>query len=232
MAYADSTIVGGGIIDNVWSYTSANGGTLTAGTAAYPVRVVVINGQLQLTQTVANEAQIVASGGSLTGSNASTFWSYAGTWNTSGVPTALKVAITNTASNAASLLMNLLAGAGGATSQFSVSVSGGVTAAGSILAVGALQAGASQRIRWTGTSVFLETANGKINLMTNAETAGVCFNVTTDAVLQLRTRADAAFATLDCLGLKASGAAGASGTGTVISAITVVNGIVTAITVA
>ena len=37
MAYADTTIVGGGIIDNVFSYSTANGGTLTCGTPAYPV---------------------------------------------------------------------------------------------------------------------------------------------------------------------------------------------------
>jgi hypothetical protein len=41
----------------------------------------------------------------------------AGTWNTSGTPTAIKLNVTNTASNAASLLMDLQVGG---TSQFKV----------------------------------------------------------------------------------------------------------------
>lgn len=45
-------------------------------------------------------------GQSLTGSNASTMLNLAGTWNTSGTPTAIKLNVTDTASNASSLLQD------------------------------------------------------------------------------------------------------------------------------
>jgi hypothetical protein len=52
----------------------------------------------------------------------------AGTWNTSGTPTLIKANVTDTASNAASLLMDLQTNTGGApTSRFSVSKGGNVT---------------------------------------------------------------------------------------------------------
>lgn len=53
-----------------------------------------------------NAVGISFTGQSLTGSNASTMLNLAGTWNTSGTPTALKVNITDTASNASSLLQD------------------------------------------------------------------------------------------------------------------------------
>jgi len=65
------------------------------------------------TQTItpaANTSALVSSGGSLTGSNAQSLIDLAGTWNTTGTPTAFKVNVTDTASNAASLLMDLQAG--------------------------------------------------------------------------------------------------------------------------
>jgi len=61
---------------------------------------------------------------SLTGSAATTSLNVAQTWNTSGTPTAVKLNVTDTASNAASLLMDLQVGG---TSKFSVDKSGKVT---------------------------------------------------------------------------------------------------------
>ena len=78
----------------------------------------------------------------------------------------------------------------------------------------------------TGT-VIRGVGNGTTNLTNNAETAGIGIDVATDAVLKVRTRAQTGYATLDCLGLKASGAAGFNGTVTPVNTITVVNGIVT-----
>lgn len=69
----------------------------------------------------ANAEALTVSGGSLTGSNASSFVSVTGTWNTSGTPSAIKATITDTASNAASLLLDL--GTASAR-QFQVSKSG------------------------------------------------------------------------------------------------------------
>ena len=65
----------------------------------------------------ANTAIITVSNYSLTGSNADSMFDLAGTWNTSGTPTALKLNMTDTASNAASLLMDLQVGS---VSKFSI----------------------------------------------------------------------------------------------------------------
>ena len=61
------------------------------------------------------------SGAALSGSNASSFISLAGIWNTTGTPTAIFANITDTASNAASLLMELQVGG---TRKFSVDKAG------------------------------------------------------------------------------------------------------------
>lgn len=55
----------------------------------------------------ANTTPFTASGYSLTGANAQSFFDLSGTWNTSGTPTAFKLNVTDTASNASSLLMDL-----------------------------------------------------------------------------------------------------------------------------
>ena len=65
------------------------------------------------TQTVtpaANTNALAVSGYSLTGSNASALLNLAGTWNTSGTPSAILCNITDTASNASSLLLQLQTG--------------------------------------------------------------------------------------------------------------------------
>lgn len=65
------------------------------------------------TQTITPEVNtnaLAVTGYSLTGSNASSLIDLAGTWNTSGTPTALKLNVTDTASNASSLLMDLQVG--------------------------------------------------------------------------------------------------------------------------
>jgi len=60
-----------------------------------------------ITQGTANAGIIASTGYSLTGSNATSMLDLAGTWNTSGTPTAIKINITDTASNAASLLLDV-----------------------------------------------------------------------------------------------------------------------------
>jgi len=73
----------------------------------------------------ANTVGIGATGYSLTGSASASFMDLAGTWNTSGTPTAIKLNITNTASNGASLLMDLQTTVSGVTtSRFRVGTSG------------------------------------------------------------------------------------------------------------
>jgi len=60
-----------------------------------------------ITQAAANAGILASTGYSLTGSNATGMIDLAGTWNTTGTPTAIKLNITDTASNAASLFVAL-----------------------------------------------------------------------------------------------------------------------------
>lgn len=66
---------------------------------------------LTVTTATANEGVLASTGYSLTGSDATSMVDLAGTWNTSGTPTAIKLRITNTASNGSSKLMDLGVGA-------------------------------------------------------------------------------------------------------------------------
>ena len=63
-----------------------------------------------ITVAAANTSALTSTGYSLTGSDATSMVDLAGTWNTTGTPTALKLNVTNTASNAASLLMDIQLG--------------------------------------------------------------------------------------------------------------------------
>jgi hypothetical protein len=78
---------------------------------------------------IANTAGVGVTGYSLTGSNASSGFSLTGTWNTTGAPAALNIAITNTASGASSRLIK--AAVGGST-VFDVGVAGNTYAAGKL----------------------------------------------------------------------------------------------------
>ncbi len=64
--------------------------------------------------------------------------------------------------------------------------------------------------------------------MNGAQTAGVGLDVATDTILKIRTTAQTGYATIDCLGYKASGVAGANFGPSAVASLTVVNGIVTA----
>jgi hypothetical protein len=76
--------------------------------------------------SAANSTSISVTGYSLTGANAQSMLALAGTWNTTGSPVGIRLAITDTASNAASKMLELIGGAGGATSLFSVNKAGQV----------------------------------------------------------------------------------------------------------
>lgn len=93
-------------------YLQLTGGTMT--------------GQLAIAQATANTSVLTSTGYSLTGSNAQSLIDVAGTWNTTGTPTLIKANVTDTASNAASLLMDLQVGG---SSQFNVSKVGAVVIA-------------------------------------------------------------------------------------------------------
>lgn len=86
-----------------------------------------MTGRLIITQATANTSILTSTGYSLTGANAQNMLDFAGTWNTSGNPSALKIAITNTASGATAKFLELLAGAGGVTSILNIDLTGRMT---------------------------------------------------------------------------------------------------------
>lgn len=90
----------------------------------------------------------------LTGSAATSGLSVTQTWNTTGTPTALKLDVTDTASNASSLLMDLRVGG---VSQFSVSKAGAgifstaVEAGGTTLSSGGITLNNARSVNFAGT---------------------------------------------------------------------------------
>jgi hypothetical protein len=84
------------------------------------------------------------------------------TWNTTGAPTAIKLNVTNTASNAASLLMDLQVGG---TTQFKVAPNGTVTA-GSIV----INTGSSSISRPSGGIIF----NNVVGIRNDSTTGLLC----------------------------------------------------------
>jgi hypothetical protein len=132
-----------------------------------------------------NTAAIASTGYSLTGSNATSAIDLAGTWNTSGTPTLIKANVTDTASNANSLLMDLQVGG---VSKLSVSKSSVVRSAGdmTIMAgsgfVGTISVGAGGSnyfsiVGSTGAATFSSslTVNG---LSHGSVTAGITASTT------------------------------------------------------
>lgn len=110
------------------------------------------------TQTItpgANTNALTVSSYSLTGANAQSVLDLAGTWNTSGTPTAIKLNLTDTASNAASLLLDLQVGS---VSKFKVAKSGTMTVDSNAL------------FGWTSRSVLASSADGIITLFNNGGT--------------------------------------------------------------
>lgn len=112
---------------------------------------------------------------------------------------------------------------------FSFPSDGSFTTQGSLTSSSSIAAAAASSIFWTARSKIQSPADGQVNLNNNAVSAGVGFDVATDAILKVRTRAQTAYATIDALAYQVSGVAGVSGTITAASTVTVVNGIITAI---
>lgn len=98
--------------------------TLRAAQSGSSKKLTVNSGLISFLQ---NSSALTMSGYSLTGSQATSLLDMTGTWNTSGAPTALKLNVTDTNSNASSALLDLQVGG---VSQFKVSKAGAVTAVG------------------------------------------------------------------------------------------------------
>ena len=138
-AISSNVISGSGTTNKIPKFTAANaignsnlsddGATVTNGGNLLNVGTLTVAAGSQFNSTAtfspsANSSAIIASGYSLTGNNAQFLVDLSGTWNTTGTPTAFKLNITDTASNASSLLMGLQIGA---ANRFSVTKAGQIT---------------------------------------------------------------------------------------------------------
>lgn len=126
---------------NYMELTSAPSSTrvLTLPDVTDTVAVVGTNNNFSAGQTItpaANSTGFIMSGGSLTGSDAHSFTSVSGTWNTTGVPTALTYNVTNTASGTGSKLFDFQVGGvtkGNLDKSGNLTLAGGFSFAGSSL---------------------------------------------------------------------------------------------------
>lgn len=183
---------------------------------------------LTLVSPSANTTQLTLSGYSLTGSNAAPLVDLAGTWNTSGAPSAITLNITNTASDGAARLIDLRVGG---SPLFYVQVngatyfSGNLTVAG-LFASGDLGAGATRDLYWSGRSLMQSPVNGNIVLKNVAGTdfGLLMFGGTTASFpalkrsttsLLVRLADDSGYGGFDALAYSAGGVAGLSQTKTV-----------------
>lgn len=110
---------------------------------------------------------LTISGYSLTGSQNQSLVSWSGTANTAGSPDIIKLSITNTALGGSANLLNLYAGAAGATSMLSVGPTGSLTIAGNFFMSGSAAAtlGNSTRLSWSGQNVgFVPISSGVLQL--------------------------------------------------------------------
>lgn len=126
--------------------------------------------------TLSGATTVADTVGAGSGSLAGSALSVTQTWNTSGAPTALKLNVTNTASGAAALLMDLQVGG---VSQFSVSKAGAIVIPGNItlntlLAATAARVGSTGQFYWNSRSQIFSPADGQIRL---TDAAGTSFSL-------------------------------------------------------
>lgn len=133
-------------------------GDLTAGTIASDAGLAGL--QLTVTGGASNAVAATIAGGSVTAANTTRTVNVTQTWNTSGVVDgALRVAITDTASGANSLAVNVLGGASATTTLFSVDKDGDGILAGN-LSTGGTSASLAQNAATATTNVGTGTGSG------------------------------------------------------------------------
>lgn len=160
-------------------------------------------------------------GNSLTGSNAQSLVSLAQTWNTTGTPTAVLLNITDTASNASSLVMDLQVGG---VSKFKVRKNGDVTITGGFNCIqnssldgiitrqAALYGGSDA----AGTLILQNSNFNNFNMLKIGGTSSSFPALKrSSAILQVRLADDSAYTTLDAqIRLQGTAPATAGATGT------------------
>lgn len=145
-----------------------------------------------IAQASANAGILASTGYSLTGTNATSMISLEGTWNTTGNPTAFLLNITNTASGAGSLLMDLQASA---ASMFAVNKAGNLTCAGTMQSAGNIQSGGGFNTAFAGGYFKI---NGSF----------VIAGTGADGVAQIHANNGVDFSTLQVLSLKTGAPSG------------------------
>lgn len=151
-----------------------------------------MTGALVITQGTANASVLTSSGHSLTGSNATGMIDLAGTWNTTGTPTAVKLNITDTASNASSLLLDLQVGG---SSKFKVDKAGSLRLNGD-----------SQDTVWRRSDVGMLIFHGQSSNSTGIGAGGYNPGVNLGSLCSVRWTNDSPAASADLI-LKRSAAA-------------------------
>lgn len=191
-----------------------------------------------ITQASANAGIIASTGYSLTGANATNMVDLAGTWNTSGAPTAFKINITDTASSSGSLLLDLQRSS---NSVFNIRRDGQFLSTGSGRCTAITVDGSGGFFNFSGRTVLESRADGSLLMENNANTdfgllqfGGVTSSFPalkrSTTTIQVRLADDSNYAGINAASYAVAGTAGATGgTFTSITSITVVNGIVTAI---
>ena len=103
---------------------------------------------------------------SLTGSSATNALNITQTWNTTGVPTAIQLNVTNTASGSGALLLDLQVGG---VSQMSVSKAGEISCSNITTTTGSMTVASAGILRWNARSVISSASNGVLMLSNNAQ---------------------------------------------------------------
>lgn len=139
--------------------------TIGAGQDNYVLTYDDATGEISLEAAVGGATDAIAlTGQSLTGSQATSLISGVATWNTTGTPTAFKINITDTASNANSLLMDLQVGG---ASQAKISKGSSCTFGSFLMQSGYLSG-------FTSTTTAMATTITSRTMLFNSGTANIC----------------------------------------------------------
>jgi hypothetical protein len=253
-----TSVIGSYLTASEMLITNGSKGVVSAPVATYPslTELTYLKGvtsalQTQLGLLAPKESPsftglISGAGADQTGSGAIGLFDLSQTWNTTGTPTAIKLNVTNTASNSLSLLLDLKRDN---SSRFAVGLNGFLTISddndaakiivkspGAFLNVaelgqdqgGFLRLGKGASNLWgkllnKGVSGFFAFGDGSMNYTNNVNYTGIKRDGTG---IVIRNGADSAYGAMDASAYKASGVDGFTGTGSYTS-FTIVGGIIT-----
>lgn len=145
-------------------------------------------------------------------------------WNTTSVAadntSEVTICVVPTSGTTPSWTMKFGSSLNGSAATFPMTLtnSGILTIAGSLTSAGVGVFGNSGYVHFNGQSFINSIGDGQVDITNNGATAGVGFDVTTNAVLKLRTTAFTGYASVDALAYDLSGSFFASTTAPTVSA--------------